>query len=80
MTIYSSRLYKNMHLGSLCLFFLLNLICDIFSLFLSIILSNNLLTELDIDRLGIYYKTFQCFIMPFTVAPTYVMPLSVVLT
>ena len=63
-----------------CLFFLLNLICDIFSLFLSIILSNNLLTELDIDRLGIYYKTFQCFIMPFTVAPTYVMPLSVVLT
>ena len=62
------------------LFFLLNLICDIFSLFLSIILSNNLLTELDIDRLGIYYKTFQCFIMPFTVAPTYVMPLSVVLT
>ena len=63
-----------------CLFFLLNLICDIFSLFLSIILSNNLLTELDIDRLGIYYKTFKCFIMPFTVAPTYVMPLSVVLT
>ena len=63
-----------------CLFFLLNLICDIFSLFLSIILSNNLLTELDTDRLGIYYKTFKCFIMPFTVAPTYVMPLSVVLT
>ena len=33
------------------LFFLLNLIRDIFSLFIGIILSTNLLTELDIDRL-----------------------------
>ena len=66
MTVYSSRLYKNMHLGFSYLFFLLNLICDVFSLSVSIILSTNLLTELGIDRLGIYYKTSQCFIKSFT--------------
>ena len=66
MTVYSSHLYKNMHLGFSCLFFLLNLICDIFSLSVSISLSTNLLTELGIDRLGIYSKTFQYFIKSFT--------------
>ena len=64
MTVYSSHLYKNMHLGFSCLLFL-NLICDIFSLSVSIILSTNLLTELDIDRLGIHYKTSQCSIKSF---------------
>ena len=70
MKVYSSHLYKNMLLGFSCLFFLLNLIFDIFSLFISIILSTKLLTESDIDRLGIYYKTSQCFIKSFTGAPT----------
>ena len=65
MTVYSSHLYKNMHLGFSC-FFLLNLICDIFSLSVRTILSINLLTELGIDRLGIYYKTSQCLIKSFT--------------
>ena len=55
-----------MPLGFSCLFFLLNLTCDIFSLSVSIILSTNLLTELGIDRLGRYYKTSQCFTKPFT--------------
>ena len=62
MTVYSSHLYKIMHLGFSCLFFLLNLICDISSLSVSITLNNNLLTELGIDRLEIYYKTPQCLI------------------
>ena len=62
MTVYSSRLYKNMHLCFSSLFFLLNLVCDIFSLSVSIILSTDLLMELGIDRLGICYKTFQCLI------------------
>ena len=50
-----------MHLGLSCLFFLLNLICDIFSLSGSIILSINLLTDylLGIDRLGICCKMFH---------------------
>ena len=71
MTVCCSHLYKNMHSGFSCLFFIHNLICDIFSLFIGIILSTNLLTELDIDRLGIHYKTFQCFIKSFTGAPTW---------
>ena len=64
MTVYSSHLYKNMHLGFCCLFFLPNLICGIFSLSVSIILSTTLLTGLGIDRLGIY-KMSQCFIKSF---------------
>ena len=71
MTVYSSHLYKNMHLGFSCLFFLLNLICDISSLSVSIILSTNLLTELGIDRLGIYYKTSQCLINSFVGVSTW---------
>ena len=39
---------------SFLLFFLHMVICHSFSLFISIILTTNLLTELDIDRLGIY--------------------------
>ena len=60
------HLYKNVHLGFSCLFFLLNLTSDMFSLSVSIILSTNLLTELGIDRLGIYDKTSQCFNKSFT--------------
>ena len=71
MTDYSSHLYKNMHLGFSCLFFLLNLICDTFSLSVGISLSTNLLAELGIDRLGMYYKTFQCFIKSFTGVSTW---------
>ena len=66
MTVYSSYLYKNMHLGFSCLFLLFNLICDILSLSVSAILSTNLLMELGIDRLGIYYKTTQCLSKSFT--------------
>ena len=54
MAFYSSHLYKNMHLSFSCLFFLLNLICNIFSLSVSIILNTNLLTELGMDRIEIY--------------------------
>ena len=69
-----------MQLGFSCLFFLLNLICDIFSLCISIILSTSLLTELDIDRLGIYYKTFQCLSLSHSRELLRdVMPVSVVL-
>ena len=71
MTVYSSHLYKNMHLGFSCLFFLLNLICDISSLSVSITLNNNLLTEFGIDRLEIYYKTLQCLIKSFTGVSTW---------
>ena len=39
-----------MHLGFFCLVFLLNLICNIFHLFIGIILITNLLTELDITH------------------------------
>ena len=70
-TVYSSHLYKNMDLGLSCLFFLLNLICSIFSLFISIILSTNLFTELDIDRFRIYYRTSKCFIKSLTSAATW---------
>ena len=66
MTVYSCHLYKNMHLGFSCLFLLFNLICGILSLSVSAILSTNLLMELGIDRLGIYYKTYQCLIKSFT--------------
>ena len=38
--------------------FLLNLIGTLFSLFIGIILNTNLLTELVIDKLGIYHKMF----------------------
>ena len=68
-----------MHLGFFCLFFLLNFISDIFSLFIGIILSTNLLTELDTDRLGIYNTRFQYFIRSFTGLLHDVMPVSVVL-
>ena len=70
MTVYSSHLNKTMHLGFSYLFFLLNLIYDIFSLCISIILSTNLLMELDIDTIGIYYEMFQCFIKSFMGTPT----------
>ena len=68
-----------MHLCFSCLFFLLNLVCDIFSLSVSKILSTNLLTELGIDRLGIYYKTSQCLIKSLREFLRDVMPVSVVL-
>ena len=68
MTFYSPHLYRNVRLGFFCLLFLPNLICNIFSLFIDIILSTSLLTELDISRLGIYI-TLQHFIKLFTGAP-----------
>lgn len=68
--IYSPNLYKNMYFVFSYLFSLLNLICDSFSLFVGIILSASLLTELEIDRLGIYNVIFQCLIKPMNGAST----------
>ena len=52
------------------LFSLLNLICNSFSLFVGMILSASLLTELETDRLGIYNVTLQCLIKPMNGAST----------
>ena len=55
------------------------MICDIFSLSVSIILSTNLLTELGIDRLGIYYKRLNVSLSHSREFLRDVMPVSVVL-
>ena len=79
MTVYSSHLYKNIYLSFSFLFFLLNLICDIFSLFISIILSTNLLTELRIDDQGYIIKRLNISLSHLREFLRDVMPVSVVI-